>query len=237
MPMTSVDVVTSPPESDAEVMRRLAAERFTCRAYLPRQVSTDVIHGILDISRRTASWCNVQPWQAVITQGDSTDAFRDALMEHARNHPGVNRADLEYPPEYRGVYKNRRRESGLALYAALEITRDDTARRNEQSFENFRLFGAPHVAIITTPKELGAYAMVDCGAFVGSFLLAARSFGVSTSPQAALARHSDFLRAYFNIDDALNVVCGISFGYADMSHPVNSFRTSRAATEELVRIV
>lgn len=222
--------------ADIEALRRLSAGRFTCRAYLPRQVPEAVIRDIVDVARRTASWCNTQPWQLVVASGASTDRFRQALMEQARRHPGLD-SDLPFPAEYRGVYLDRRRRSGLQLYEALGIERDDKARRASQSFENFRLFGAPHVAIVTVARELGAYGAVDVGGFVGAFLLAAQAHGVATTPQAALAMQSGFIRRYFGLDEGRAVVCGISFGYADRAHPVNGYRTERAGLDDILQMV
>jgi nitroreductase len=225
------------PASDVARLQRLYSGRFTCRAYRPEAVPENVISSILDIAKQTASWCNVQPWHVTITGCESTDAFRAALIEHATQASGVVDSDLPFPKEYRGIYAERRREAGYKLYEALGIGRGDMDRRASQSFENYKLFGAPHVAIVTTPADLGPYAAVDCGAFIGSFLLAAYAHGVATTPQAALARHAKFIRSYFGLGDERHMVCGISFGYADLDHPVNRFRTSRAPHDEVMKMV
>ncbi|MBU9222264.1 nitroreductase [Burkholderia multivorans] len=222
--------------ADVEALERIAAERFTCRAYLPDAVPTDVIERIVEIAKRAASWCNVQPWHAIVTSRDTTERFRAALVAHAAQHPRID-ADMPFPDEYRGVYGQRRREVGYALYAALGIARDDRPARERQVAENFRLFGAPHVALLTIPAELGPYAALDCGAFVASFLLAARAHGVATTAQAALAHHARFIRRYFGIGDERRFVCGIAFGYADMTHPANAFRSTRAATADVMQMV
>ncbi|MBR8243238.1 nitroreductase [Burkholderia multivorans] len=222
--------------ADVEALERIAAERFTCRAYLPDAVPTDVIERIVAIAKRAASWCNVQPWHAIVTSRDTTERFRAALVAHAAQHPGID-ADMPFPDEYRGVYGERRREVGYALYAALGIARDDRPARERQVAENFRLFGAPHVALLTIPAELGPYAALDCGAFVASFLLAARAHGVATTAQAALAHHARFIRRYFGIGDERRFVCGIAFGYADTTHPANAFRSTRAATADVMQMV
>ena len=227
-----IESASCPP--DVEVLRRLIFGRATCRAYRAQQVPQDVVRSIVDVARGTASWCNVQPWDLVIASGHSTDAFRNALTEHVEQHPG-NDSDIAFPEEYRGVHLDRRRRAGFQLYEALGIERGDRERRESQSFENFRLFGAPHVAIVTIPQELGTYGAVDAGGFVWSFLLAAQAHGVATTPQAALAMHSKFIRGYFDIPDERRMVCGISFGYADEAHPVNSYRTNRAAVDEIAR--
>jgi nitroreductase len=103
--------------------------------------------------------------------------------------------------------------------------------------ENFRFFGAPHVAIVTTDEALGVYGAVDCGAYVANFMLAARALGVATVPQAALAGYSEMVRAQLGVGDDRRVVCGISFGYADEAHPANSYRTSRAAIDEAATFI
>jgi nitroreductase len=98
--------------------------------------------------------------------------------------------------------------------------------------ENFSFFGAPHVAIIHTDEALGVYGAIDCGAYVSNFLLAAQALGLGAIPQAALAHQSGLIRRHFNIGDDRRVVCGISFGYAERDHRINSYRTSRAGVGE-----
>jgi nitroreductase len=93
------------------------------------------------------------------------------------------------------------------------------------------------VVIVTSDEALGVYGAIDCGAYVSNFILAAHSLGVASIPQAALSTHSPFVRAHFDIPDDRVVVCGISFGYEDTGHPANSFRTTRAPVDEVVRRV
>ncbi|WP_236655041.1 nitroreductase family protein [Burkholderia pyrrocinia] len=194
-----------------------------------------MIRDIVGMAGRSASWCNVQPWQLVITETpESTERFRQALIQRVDEHP-ENESDLPFPPSYDGIYRERRRGAGIALYSALGIGPKDAERSAEQAFRNFRMFDAPHVAIITVPAELGPYALVDAGGFVSSFLIAAYAHGVATTPQGALARHARFVREYFGIHDTQHMICGISFGYAEDAHPVNRFRTTRAGVDDLVR--
>ncbi|MGY2485572.1 nitroreductase [Cupriavidus sp. CP313] len=228
--------VSSQPGSDVDTLNRLMSERFTCRAYLARPVPDAVIRSIVNVAKKSASWCNVQPWHVVIGSVETTEGFRKALVEEATNAPEVD-SDLPFPEAYCGVHAQRRQETGYRLYEALGIERHDRERRASQSFENFRMFGAPHVAIVTMAADLGPYAAVDCGGFIASFLLAAHAHGVATTPQAALARHARFVRSHFGIGDDRKMICAISFGHADPGHAANSFRTSRAPDEEIMRLV
>lgn len=213
----------------AELMRN----RYSCRAFLPRPVSPAVMTRLLQLAQRTPSWCNTQPWKVIVTSGEGTDRFRNALLKQQATDADRD-ADFDFPHEYTGAYLERRRACGQQLYDSLAISRQDREARNAQARENFRFFGAPHVAIITSPSLLGVYGAVDCGAYVNSFMLAAQSLGLACVAQAALASRSSFIREYFNIGSDRRVVCGVSFGYADDAHPVNGFRTDRAALDDTV---
>lgn len=218
--------------SSSEAFRRLLDERYSCRAYLPRQVDAATITRMLEIAQRTPSWCNSQPWQVVVTRGAGTERFRSALVEYAAAHKPE--PDFAFPREYRGVYLERRRECGFQLYESVGIARGDREASARQTMENYRLFGAPHALVVTTDEALGVYGVLDCGAWVNNFMLAARSLGIASIAQAALGAHPQFLRSYFGLSEERRVVCGMSFGYEDAAHPVNRFRTSRAAVDSVV---
>jgi nitroreductase len=218
---------------DTDRLERLLGTRHSCRGFLSDPVPRPVISRILAIAQRTASWCNAQPWQVIVTSGAATERFREACYRHADSNPPA-KPDFPFPREYRGPYLARRRECGWQLYESVGVKRGDRAAAARQALENYRLFGAPHVAIVTSDEALGVYGAVDCGAWVANFLLAAESLGVAAIPQAALAAYPDFIRAHFGLGPDRLVVCGISFGYEDKSHPANSYRTSRASLDEAV---
>ncbi len=227
----------APAQTDAiSVLEALMIARFSCRAFRPEQVDRATIERILAAAQTTASWCNSQPWRVEITSGAATESFRKAMYEAASSGKPPS-GDFPFPREYKGVYLERRRESGFQLYNALEIPRGDKAGYARQALENYNFFGAPHVAIIHSDEALGTYGAIDCGGYVTSFMLAAQALGVATVPQAALAFHSDVVRSYFGLGSDRKVVCGISFGYPDLSHKANSYRTSRASLDETVRFL
>jgi nitroreductase len=228
--------MTAADTAPIDVLENLLAQRFSCRAFKPDPVPRAVIERLLNATQKTASWCNSQPWQLVITSGPATRKFRDALYPVAASGAPLN-GDFPFPREYRGVYLERRRESGFQLYNTLGIARGDKAAYQKQALENFNFFGAPHVAIITSDEALGVYGAVDCGGYVNNFMLAAQALGLATVPQAALAFHSEVVRKHFRLGDDRRVVCGISFGFADRDHKVNSYRTSRASVADAVMFI
>jgi len=221
---------------DAAQLDRLLAERHSCRSFLPRAVDRSTLDSILRTAQRAASWCNSQAWQVTITSGEATERLRRKLVEaQASGEPGGS--DFPFPSAYTGVYLERRRECGFQLYQAVGVERGDKAGYARQTLENFRLFGAPHVAILTSDPGLGVYGAVDVGGYVQVLLLAMQAHGVAAIAQAALANHSALVKRELEIPAERPMVCAVSFGYEDTAHPANSYRTSRAPLEQAVRFV
>jgi nitroreductase len=236
------DTVANPPagrhssEERIGILEELLGERYSCRAFKPDPVPRPTIERILKAAQRTASWCNSQPWQVVIASGDARERFRKEIYATVSSGAPED-GDFPFPREYRGVYLDRRRESGFQLYNTLGIARGDKKAYARQALENYNFFGAPHVAIIHTDEALGIYGAIDCGAYVGNFMLAAQAVGLGTIAQAALARQSGLIRRHFELGDGRRVVCGISFGFPDSGHRINSYRTSRAGVSDAATFV
>jgi nitroreductase len=231
-----MDALARQTQDRIGVLEELLNERYSVRAFLPKPVPREIIDRVLAAAQRTASWCNSQPWQVLIASGEAKERFRKEIYAAAIS--GAEQGhDFTPPREYLGVYLDRRRESGFQLYNTLGIPRGDKIAYAKQALENYNFFGAPHVAIIHTDEPLGIYGAIDCGAYVGNFMLAAQALGLGTIAQAALARHSALIRRHFNLPDDRRIVCGISFGYADHGGLVNSYRTSRAKVADTVTFV
>lgn len=220
-------------DAHARALQELLATRHSCRAFLPRRVDRAVMENIFSTAQRAASWCNSQAWQVAVASGDAAERFRSGLYDAASSGQQGG-SDFPFPAEYRGVYLQRRRECGFQLYEAVGVARGDTQGYARQTLENFRLFGAPHVAVITSDPGLGVYGAVDVGGYVQVLLLAMQAHGVASIPQAAIARHSTLAKELLGIPQQRLVVCGVSFGYEDASHPANGFRTTRAPLSDAV---
>jgi nitroreductase len=211
----------------------LLGSRYSCRKFLDRKVPRSTIEKILELAQKTPSWCNCQPWQITLVSGNALDGLRNKLYAYAlKGHAA--QPDFPFPLRYEGEYRERRKVCGVQLYQALGIAREDRAGAHHQSLENFRCFGAPHLALITTAQDLGIYGAIDCGLYVANFMLAACSFGVDSIAQAALASYPQLVRDHFELPDHRKLVCGISFGYGDTSHAIHGYRTQRAPISEAV---
>ena len=220
--MTQIDTFT-------EILKA----RYSCRGFRPDPVPEDVITQIVSTARHVPSWCNAQPWQLTITRGAGTERFRTALSKAAETG-ALPEPDLAWPAKYSGAYAERRRTCGFQLYDAVGIDKSDRAGRAAQMLRNYALFDAPHVAIVTSPTELGPYGAMDSGGFVTAFTLAATALGIATIPQAAIAAYAPLVRDHLGLSDDRLVLCAISFGYADPDHPANQFRNERATPGDII---
>jgi nitroreductase len=219
-------------KADIDQFQALLGARHSCRGFLPDAVTDATINRIVQTAQMVPSWCNAQPWQVIVTRGAETEAFR-GVMKSAMESASLN-PDIAFPQHYEGVYRARRSACGWQLYEATGVGKGDRVASARQMARNFDLFGAPHVAIVTTEAKLGSYGVLDCGAFVTAFMLAAEACGVASIAQAAIAGYSGEVRAHFDIPEGRNVVCAISFGRKDAAHPANGFRTARAELSEVL---
>jgi nitroreductase len=220
----------------AAALGALFEGRFSCRAYRPDPVPRDRIERALAIAQRTPSWCNTQPWQVSVVSGARLARLCEALIDTARRGE-PERPHFPFPEAYLGVYRDRRRTCGVQLYQSLGIAREDREAARAQALENFRVFGAPHAAFVTTPAELGMYGAVDCGLWLMGFLLALESLGVQSIAQAALASWPDVVDAHVGLGEGRRLVFGVAFGHGVPDASVNGYRTERASVADAVRFL
>jgi len=219
--------------SDAAALGRILQARQSCRAFRGDAVPEALIEEIVAEAGKVPSWCNAQPWQVVVTRAGETDRLRAALAEEVDSTGHM--PDLPFPDRYEGIYKQRRSDCGWALYGAVGVARGDRDGARAQMQENFRFFGAPHVAIVTSEAALGPYGVLDCGAFITGVTLAATARGVGSIPQAAIASYAPLMHRFFDLPESRVVLCAIALGYADTGHPANAFRTTRAPLQEVLQ--
>ena len=201
--------------------------RSSVRAYTKKAVSQKIVEEILDTARWSPSGANMQPWRVVAVTGETKEhiakACTDAFISGAETTPDYH----YYPSEWKEPYKSRRNKTGIALYTALGISRQDKEKRLEAWIANYNFFGAPVGLLFFIDKNLPQTSLVDYGMFIQSISLAAIGLGLATCPQASLSDYPDIIREKTGVAKEWAFICGMALGYKDPDHPVNQYRTER----------
>jgi len=201
--------------------------RKSTRAYLDKPVARETVEAILDAARWAPSGVNSQPWQVAVVTGTIKARIGDELLAARQARQPENPDYAYYPKDWQEPYKSRRKATGLALYQALNIGKDDAFARIKAWNNNYRFFGAPVGLLFFVDRALAQGAWVDMGMFIQNVMLAARGHGLETCPQASLAEYPDIVRGILTIPATCALVCGMALGYADASAPVNCYRIER----------
>lgn len=219
---------------NAQAVDAAITSRMSARAFLPQPVEREVIEHILEVASRAPSGTNTQPWKVYVLQGDSRDALvqkvcaaHDALRADPALASEYREAYDYYPEKWVSPYIDRRRENGWSLYGLLGITKGDKDKMHAQHQRNFRFFDAPVGLMFTLDQVMGRGSLVDYGMFLQNIMVAARSRGLHTCPQAAWNGFAKIILPHIGAGDQEMLVCGMALGHADLDDKVNSFHTPR----------
>ncbi len=231
--------VNDPASVDAAIL-----SRFSARAFLNKPVDRSVLQEVLELAARAPSGTNTQPWKVYVLQGEKlaelvnqTCAAHDALTANPAMAAEFAEPYDYYPEKWVSPFIDRRRECGFGLYGVLGIVKGDKGRMHEQHQKNFRFFDAPVGLIFTIDKVMGRGSLLDYGMFLQTLMVAARSRGLHTCPQAAWNGFSKIILPHVGAGENEMVVCGMSLGYADESALVNTFQTTRVQSTDFTHWV
>ena len=218
--------------------------RHSVRAFLDTPVSTDMLKDILTVASRAPSGTNTQPWKVYVLTGKKRDELVQrvcqAQMELYQN-PALAAHYKEtfayYPEQWFSPYIDRRRENGWGLYGLLNIQKGEKEKMARQNLRNFELFDAPVGLFFTLHKDLGIGSKMDISMMIQNVMLAAKARGLDTCPQAAWNHFHSIVLDVLGAGEDEELVCGMSLGYADPDHIVNTFITPRVPVEEFAVFV
>jgi len=208
--------------------------RKSVRAFTSQEVDRATIEKILNAAKCAPSGVNMQPWKVSVLTGQSKESLSDKMEQAFRDGVKQKMDYAYYPKVFEGVYKERRKEMGLLMYTKLGITREDKQRQIDQWALNYRAFNAPVMLIFSIDSSLEQGSYLDYGMFIQTIMIAAVDLGIATCPQAALGEYPDIVRKELGLGDNEEIVCGMSLGYEDRNHNVNSFDTSRIELSDFV---
>lgn len=202
--------------------------RRSTRAFLSRPVPESEVRDIIDVARRAPSGGNLQPWRLIAMAGDDLTQFKAAVQANLKQNPRGDGPEFPvYPNPLKEPFDGRRKKCGEDMYAAIGVTREDRAGRLQQFARNYDFFGAPVGMILAIDRSMETAQWTDIGIFLQSILLLAYERGLATCAQASWAAVHKTIRAHLGLSDDMVVICGISLGYPDLDHPINSATMDR----------
>ncbi|MCC7072912.1 MAG: nitroreductase [Deltaproteobacteria bacterium] len=205
--------------------------RRSIRAFKPDVVDDGLLRQVLDGAREAPSWSNTQPYLVALATGARLAAVRAEML--AAIDSGAPAPEHGFPADYPPPLKERRQATGYGLYGALGIDKRDLEGRLAHFRRNYAFFDAPAVMFLYVHEALGAWAVLDCGAFLQSILLQATELGLGTCAQATAGAFPAVVARHFAVPERYRLMCGVSLGYA-ADEPVNRYRPAHASVDELV---
>jgi len=201
--------------------------RKSCRAFRPDPVPRALLDELLAIASRAPSGTNIQPWKMHIVAGDVRRRLEEDVLAHRETNPPDTRAEFPRMNKRKEPYHSRMRKLGKDMYTLIGIPKGDEKANWAQWGRNYKFFDAPVGIIFTIDKELDRMSYVDLGMFMQTLMLAAKARGLDTCAQGAWNALWSATRRVLNVPDEEYIVCGMSLGYADESHPVNTLVSER----------
>lgn len=204
--------------------------RKSCRAYLDKPIEKDLIYRLLEVAKWAPSGVNHQPVQVAVLGSETIQKLSTLLIEKYTAQVPPN-PDYDFcPKNWSDKYTERRKAAGSAMYNSLSIAIDDLHGKKQHREKNYSFFNAPNGLILYMDKNMPKGSWIDAGMFIQNVLLAAQDLGLSSCPQAAFAEYPDVVREVLQLHN-VDIICGIALGFADTSHPINSYRTERQAVD------
>jgi len=210
--------------------------RSSKRAYSDKKIPKETLEKILTAAQMTPSGANMQPWVTyAVTNEETLKSVGDAII--AKMDEGIEHDQFiqYYPVKWVNPYKKRRIITGAGLYKLMEVDRKDNETRIEMWKDNFRWFGASTVLFVFTDKaniDGSQGALIDCGAYMQSIMLAAQEFGIDSCPQGSTTEFGRVAAKALGTPENLALLYSVVLGYADESAKINSYQPARVSIEE-----
>lgn len=212
--------------------------RRSIRGFKPDPVPRALIEEVLALAMRSPSSLNTQPWNFTVVTGEPLDRIRQGNTE--RNLAGVPHSrEFRLGEEYGGVHRERQIEIAKQLFGAMDIAREDKAKRHDWVLRGFRQFDAPVSIVITYDRVLlgSDIAPFDCGAVTTALVNAAWSRGLGCVINSQGIMQSPVVREHAGIPDDQVIQTCVAMGWPDDNFPANGVVSRRKPVSEAARFV
>ena len=212
--------------------------RRSIRGFKTDPVPRALIEEVLALAMRSPSSLNTQPWNFTVVTGEPLDRIRQGNTE--RNLAGVPHSrEFRLGQEYGGIHRERQIEIAKQLFGAMDIAREDKAKRHDWVLRGFRQFDAPVSIVITYDRVLlgSDIAPFDCGAVTTALVNAAWSRGLGCVINSQGIMQSPVVREHAGIPDDQVIQTCVAMGWPDDSFPANGVVSRRKPVSEAARFV
>ena len=207
--------------------------RRSIRGYKPDPVPESLIKEVLALAMRSPSSMNTQPWNFTVVTGDVLDRIRKGNTE--RNLAGIPHSrEFRIGSPFAGQHRDRQVGVAKQLFAAMDIAREDTEKRQDWVLRGFRQFDAPVCIIITYDAVLADSddTAFDCGAVTTALVNAAWSRGLGAVINSQGIMQSPVVREHANISDDQIIMKAVALGWPDDLFPANAVVSERKTIDE-----
>ena len=207
--------------------------RRSIRGYKPDPVPQALIKEVLALAMRSPSSMNTQPWNFTVVTGEVLDLIRRGNTE--RNLAGIPHSrEFRIGSPFAGQHRDRQVGVAKQLFAAMDIAREDTEKRQDWVLRGFRQFDAPVCIIITYDAVLADSddTAFDCGAVTTALVNAAWSKGLGAVINSQGIMQSPVVREHANIPDDQVIMKAVALGWPDESFPANAVVSKRKSVDE-----
>lgn len=210
--------------------------RMSIRSFKPDLVEKSVLKEILELTCRSPSAMNTQPWEFAVVTGEPLEQIKaeNRRRFNAGEMHGSEHSVIGWPKE--SVYRKRQVELAKGLFSVMEIGREEKEKRQEWMARGFGFFGAPVAIFLLTDRSLTESGpLLDMGAAMQTLCLGALPYGLGTCIEDQGVMSPDVVRKFANIPEEKRIIISIAIGYPDESFPANRFRSHREPVESLTQ--
>ncbi len=217
------------------VLEALAA-RHSVRVFRSDPPPTALVQQMLVAATQTPSWANTQSWEMFAVAGEPLEHLR---RQYLQRFEAGERACPDIPAlaQWSPAAAERTAALRAARAALLGLDLSTPEGLHEFSLPNYRFYGAPVVVFLGFERSLLPWALYDLGALSQSIMLAGQQLGMDSIPSYSLALYSDVIHQELGIPQDMAVAVGIALGYPEDDAVLNSFRSRRRPSEEVIRML
>ncbi|MBW1642953.1 MAG: nitroreductase [Deltaproteobacteria bacterium] len=206
-------------------------KRKSIRDFKPDPISKEVLEKILEISVRSPSGVNKQPWEFAILTGEVLEKIKSGNIEA---YESGKKGDYGRGGALDSIYRDRQVNLAKELFRLMDIQREDQEKRAEWLKCGYRYFNAPAAIIILVDEifpEPGP--LMDIGAVIQTLCLAALHYEFGTCITAQGKAYPDVIRKYADIPTSKRMVMAIAIGYPNWDYPANKIETPREPVKNI----